>query len=38
MGKTRNAYGILAGKLLENVHLKNRDEDGRITLRWIVGK
>jgi hypothetical protein len=26
------------GNLVENVHLKDRDGDGRIALRWNLGK
>jgi hypothetical protein len=26
------------GKLLENIHLEERKEDGRITLSWIFRK
>jgi hypothetical protein len=37
-GETRNAYRTLVRDLLENVHLENREEDERITLRWILGK
>jgi hypothetical protein len=29
---------ILLGKLMENGHGDDRERDGRITLRWILGK
>ena len=36
MGKMRNAYRILSGKPLGNIHLEDRG-DGKTRLRWIEG-
>jgi hypothetical protein len=38
MGETRNAYKILLGTLLENIQLEEAEGDGRIILRWTLGK
>jgi hypothetical protein len=32
----RNAYRILVGNILLNVHLGQREADGRVALRWIL--
>jgi len=34
----KNAYRIMVGNLLENVHLEDREGDGRITLRLMLRK
>jgi hypothetical protein len=35
-GETRIAYRMLWRELLENIHLEGRQENGRMTLRWIL--
>jgi hypothetical protein len=37
MGETTTAHRMLWRKPLENVHLEDRQEHGRMTLRWILG-
>jgi hypothetical protein len=37
MGKTRDAYILWGERGLENDHLKDHEEDVRITLRGISG-
>jgi hypothetical protein len=37
MGQTTKAYRIWFGMLLEKVHLEDRERDGKITQRWILG-
>jgi hypothetical protein len=38
MGETRNAYGMLAGKLKGRDHTKDQGVDRKIILEWILGK
>jgi len=38
MGEMRNAYRILVGSLKERDQAENRGVDGRILLRWVLGK
>jgi hypothetical protein len=38
MGKTTEAHRILAEKPNENIHLKDQENDGRITSRKILGR
>jgi hypothetical protein len=38
VGETRNAYRISMAEPLGNVDFEDREEDGRITLRWILEK
>jgi hypothetical protein len=37
-GEMRNSYRILVGKLEGKNHLQDLGIDGRIVLRWILGK
>jgi hypothetical protein len=37
MGR-QHAYRILVSKPLQNVHLEATEGDGRITLRWTIGR
>jgi hypothetical protein len=38
MEEMRNTYRILVGKLKEKDHLEDKGVDGRIILKWILGK
>jgi hypothetical protein len=38
MGQVRNSYKILVGKPEVKDHLKVLGIDGKITLKWILGK
>jgi hypothetical protein len=38
VGHTRNEYKILVGKALGKVQFEDRKGDGRITLRWSLGR
>jgi hypothetical protein len=38
MGEVRGAYNILVGNLKGGDHSEDLGVDGRITLRWILGK
>jgi hypothetical protein len=37
MGETRNTYRIFVRNPLGKVHLEDRERDGNITLRMILG-
>jgi hypothetical protein len=38
IGETKNASEFLWGNFLENDHLEHQEGDGKITLRWILGR
>jgi hypothetical protein len=38
MGEERNVYRVLVGKLEGKYHLKDRGVDGRVGLKWTLGR
>jgi hypothetical protein len=37
-GRGRNAYRLLMGKLVANIHMAGRKGEGRMMLRWVLDR